>query len=159
MPDVTDQPIKNDSLYTALQDSTAAWVRSEGKIEALDRRVTSLEATLDQRLGTMVSHLDTIGRETSRTAELLASEQADRKRREKEARQARTDEQQARSEWRRTAVRVVSELWAVFKVPLGTLITAVTAYIIWSHYQIPSTPTPVEVREIGEINLNSPDAH
>lgn len=47
---------------------------------------------------------------------------------------------------RRWVEVVAKEFWTSFKVPIAGLITAACAYYAYAHYQIPTTPTPVEVR-------------
>lgn len=144
MPD-----IKADELYSALQLNTQAWVRTDARVEALDRRVTSLEESLDQRLGSVVAHLENVSRSTARTAELWQMERDDRLAREVAAHDAAQDR-------RAIARKVASEVWSIFKQPLGLLIAAALAWMAWSYFGVPPTPTPVDVQVVDQLPVAGP---
>jgi hypothetical protein len=47
---------------------------------------------------------------------------------------------------RRWAEVATKELWGVFRVPIGMLVTGAATFYAWQHFQIPTTPTPVSVQ-------------
>lgn len=80
-----------------------------------------------------------------------ASERAEKlltalKSRDHGAEKAITDLAAEKGTGRRWIETITKELWTSFKVPLAGLVTAACAYFAWQKFQIPTVPTPVEVR-------------
>lgn len=125
--------------------------RLTGRVDSLDRRVGALEessgttvsriTSLESRMASMDAHLEHILDEAKRTNQILEEERTDRRAREAEEREARSDR-------RRWVERAAAELWALVRQPLGLLVAAALAYAGWRYFALPSTPTPVPVEVV-----------
>ena len=140
-------------LRELVRDATTAQVRVEERVAGLGNRVQQLEGTVEEGHRTMGGQLGELLGETRRVREILeaqAATRAARLQRADEARAARASEQrQQRTGRRQLLLRIGAEVWGVFRVPLGMLVTAACTYAGWAYFNVPSTPTPVEVEVVS----------
>lgn len=120
----------DERMHEVIVRNTQAWVRADAQLQRFD-----------ERLGTMNAYLERTATKTARTAEILSEMREDRIRAEEVAIEAAQDR-------RAIARKVGAEVWSVFKQPLGLLVAAALAYFAWSHFQIPPTPSPVDVQVV-----------
>jgi len=107
-------------------------------VESLDTRMD----TFEDRLGTMLAHLENLARESAKTTEVLEQNRVDRKEREDHERAIqlrridRKDE--IEDDNRKKVAKVTSEVWSLFKKPLAYLLTSIFGYILFTYFGVGS---------------------
>jgi len=146
----------HDRVLDALTDSTKAQTASARRIDSLERKFESLETTLNTRMehlenemGTMNAHLDNLVREAQTTNQLLRDAGEERKaeqiRKQKLEDEEREHSREIEKDQRETYKKVGSELWGMFKQPLGFLVAGVAAWLLYHYFAVPS-PAPEPAR-------------
>lgn len=130
-------------MIRTVQANTAAWVKTEERLN-----------DVESRQGTMVAHLDNISRAVNQTAEIMEQNRADRlameERERRRVEQAQADAREDAKDRKAIALRAGAELWSVFKQPLGIFVLAAGAYYAAMQFGIPVSPVPVEVQVVGD---------
>jgi len=143
-----------ERVLDALTDATKAQAASTRRIDSLERKFESLETTLNTRMqhlenemGTMNAHLDNLVREAQTTNQLLRDAGEERKaetlRKQQLEDEARKHQHEVEKDRRETYKKVGSELWAMFKQPLGFLVAGVVAWLLYTYFAVPNMKTEV----------------
>jgi septal ring factor EnvC (AmiA/AmiB activator) len=154
-----------ERMLDALTDATKAQSTTARRIDSLERKFESLETTLNTRMerlenemGTMNAHLDNLVREAQITNQLLRDANDERKAEAERKLKIEEDERQHRQELekdqRNTYKHVVSEIWSMFKHPLGLLIAGIVAWLLYSYFAVPTAKLEMPVPEVQNIGGN-----
>lgn len=153
-----------DRVLDALTDATKAQSATARRIDSLERKFETLETTLNTRMehlenemGTMNAHLDNLVREAQTTNQLLRDASDERKaeaqRKQQIEDEMRKHQLELEKDQRETYKKVASELWTMFKQPLGFLVAGIVAWLLYTYFAVPNmkpeAPTPAEVRNTG----------
>lgn len=137
-----------DRILDAVADNTKVHQQVVRRVDSLERKFEALENTLNQRMekletemGTMNAHLDNLVREAQRTNEYLREESEQRKtetiRRQKQEDEEREYRRKLEIDQRETYKKVGSELWGMFRQPLGYLLAGVVAWLLYTYFAVP----------------------
>lgn len=148
-----------DRVLDALTDATKAQSAATRRIDSLERRFETLENTLNTRLenletemGTMNARLDNLVREAQITNQLLltANEttKAELARKQKIEDEERAHQKEMEKDQRETYKKIGSELWVMFKQPLGFLVTGIVAWILYAYFAVPDAKVVAPVPEV-----------
>lgn len=146
---------QEDRVTDALVESVKASQQQARRIDLLERRFESLEATLNTRMenlenemATMNAHLDNLVREAQMTNQLLREESEARKvevaRKMKLEDEERAYQRSIKQDQRAIYKKVGSELWNMFRQPLGFLVAAFVAWLAYQYLAIPHELTTSE---------------
>lgn len=155
-------------LVTLVQESTKASIQVARRVDALERRFETLESTLTERMGRLEDemrssngHLHDLKAATDTTNDLLqrmvSNDEQDRIFRQKIAEEERTaraatlaHQRALQLQTRETAVKAGSELWLMFRGPVGYFLVALFAWLSYSvfgvrieHFMTPATPPAI----------------
>lgn len=129
-------------LLTAVQTASAMSQAALSKVEQVDGSLREMNVrmeTMNDRLGTMNAHLENIGRESAKTTHILEEEAEARKEREKYERDLevrKLDRQEEVEDKTRAAyLKFFTEVWDIFRKPVGFLVTGVVAWLLYTYFQ------------------------
>ena len=152
-------PQGRDRVLDALTESTKAQTLAARRIDSLEHKFETLESTLNTRMehlelqmGSMNAHLDNLVRGVETTNRLLqdandaAKAEADRKLKLEE--DERKHRMELEKDQRETYKKIGTELWVMFKQPLGFLVAAIVAWILYAYFGVPTLKPELQAPEL-----------
>lgn len=139
-----------------MTESTKAQNLAARRIDSLERKFETLESTLntrmehlEQQMGSMNAHLDNLVRGVETTNRLLQdandAAQAEAARKLKLEEEEKQHKRELEKDQRETYKKIGSELWVMFKQPLGFLVAGIVAWILYAYFGVPTLKPEAQV--------------